>query len=150
MKKVYQVLAYVVAALVVVQAAAVAYGFFALDKYIASGHAVDQHLEYFPGHAGLETHGTAGVMVIPLVGLALVVVSFLAKIAGGVRWALIVFGTIVVQVLLGFAAHPVPALGMLHGIVAMALFGLAVTAAMRSGRVARAASPARTTSRASV
>ena len=47
------------------------------------------------------------------------------------KWALITFATVVVQVVLGLAAHSVPLLGLLHGIVALVLFGVAVTAAMR-------------------
>ena len=56
---------------------------------------------------------------------------FFAKIPGGIVWALITLGTVVVQVLLGLSAHALPALGMLHGIVALALFGVALTAAQR-------------------
>ena len=41
------------------------------------------------------------------------------------------------QVALGLLSHSVPALGALHGIVALVLFGVAVTAAMRVGTAAR-------------
>ena len=64
--------------------------------------------------------------------------------AGGVRWALIVLGTVVVQVALGIFSHSLPALGAVHGVVAMVLFGVAVTAAMRvRGTAVTTTEPAR-------
>ena len=141
MKQVYRVLAYVIAALVAVQAAAVAYGFFALGKYIEAGNTVDQSTQTFPGDIGLMLHGIGGTIAIPAVALILLILSFFAKIPGGVKWALIVFLTVVVQVALGLFAHAVPLLGILHGLVALVLFGLAVTAAMRVGTATRAPEP---------
>jgi hypothetical protein len=88
----------------------------------------------FTGEAGLAVHGIFGTLVIPVVALLFVVCALFAKLSGGVKWALITLATVVVQVVLGIAAHSVPALGMLHGIVALALFGVAVTAAMRVGK----------------
>jgi heme A synthase len=136
MKTAYRVLCYVIAALVVVQAAAVAYGFFGLGKWIDDGGTLDKaalesDTTSFTGGAGLMVHGIVGSTLIPFVALLLIVVALFAKIPGGVKWALITFATVVVQVVLGIAAHIVPVLGMLHGIVALLLFGVAVTAAMR-------------------
>ena len=139
MKQVYRVLAFAIAALVAVQAAAVAYGFFALGKYIEAGNTVDQSTQTFPGDIGLAIHGIGGTMIIPAVALLLLVSSFFAKIPGGVKWALIVFLTMIVQVALGLFAHAVPLLGVLHGIVALVLFGVAVSAAMRVSTATRAA-----------
>ena len=139
MKQVYRVLALVVAALVAVQAAAVAYGFFALGKYIEAGNTVDQSTQTFPGDIGLMVHGIGGTIAIPAVALILLIISFFAKIPGGVKWALIVFLTMIVQVALGLFAHDVPLLGILHGIVALVLFGVAVSAAMRVRTATRAA-----------
>jgi heme A synthase len=73
------------------------------------------------------------------VALLLLISSFFAKIPGGVKWALIVFLTMIVQVALGLFAHAVPLLGVLHGIVALVLFGVAVSAAMRVSTATRAA-----------
>jgi hypothetical protein len=140
MKNVYRVLAYAIAALVAVQAASIAYAVFGLAKYIDGGGAVDKNSDGFPGVGGLIAHGIGGQMVIPLVTLALLVVSFFAKVAGGVRWALIVLGAVVVQVALGIFSHSLPALGAVHGVVALVLFGLAVTAAMRVRGTASTAS----------
>jgi heme A synthase len=135
-KTVYRVFAYLIAALVFVQAAAVAYGFFGLGKWIENGGVADKAFvesqsSSFPGEAGLAIHGIFGTLVIPIVALLFLIISFFSKVPGGVKWALIVFGTVVVQVLLGLSAHSIPALGILHGMVALALLGLALTAAQR-------------------
>jgi heme A synthase len=71
----------------------------------------------------------------------LVILSFFAKIPGGAKWALIVFGVVVVQYALAFLARiaSLPTLGALHGFNALILFGVAVTAAMRVRTAGRAA-----------
>jgi hypothetical protein len=74
-------------------------------------------------------------MIIPLLGLVLLVVSFFAKVPGGVKIAALVLGAIVVQVLLGVFGHESAYIGMLHGLNAFILFGSAVYAA----RLARTA-----------
>lgn len=136
MKSVYRVFGFLIAALVVVQAAAVAYGFFGLGKWVEGGGVVDKaamesDTTTFPGLAGLMIHGMFGIMVIPIVALLFLIASFFAKIPGGIVWALITLGTVIVQVALGLFAHEVPALGILHGIVALALLGVALNAAQR-------------------
>jgi hypothetical protein len=142
-KTVYRVFAYLIAALVFVQAAAVAYGFFGLGKWIENGGVADKAFvesesSSFTGAAGLMIHGIFGTMVIPIVALLFLIISFFSKIPGGVQWALIVLGTVVVQVLLGLFAHEVPALGILHGMVALALLGVALNAAQRVPRAVTA------------
>jgi heme A synthase len=66
----------------------------------------------------------------------LLVISFFAKIERGVRWAVIVLVTTFVQIALGVLSHFTAVIGALHGAVAMALFGVAMMAAMRVGRAA--------------
>jgi heme A synthase len=131
MRNVYRALAYAVAGLVALQAASIAYAVFGLAKYIDGGGVVDKNSDGFPGVGGLMAHGIGGQTVIPLVTLALLVVSFFAKVAGGVRWALIVLAAVAVQVALGIFSHSLPALGAVHGLMALVLFGVAVTAATR-------------------
>ena len=67
--------------------------------------------------------------------------SFFAKVPGGIKWALFVFLATVVQVALGLFAHSIAGLGWLHGLNALILFGLAVSAGMRVNRVAAVESP---------
>jgi hypothetical protein len=138
MRLVYKVLAFTVAGLVVVQAAAVAFAVFGLFAYIEGGGTIDAANSGpesdidFPGVVGFMIHGMFGTLVIPVVALLLLVSSFFAKTAGAVKWALIVFVTTAVQVALGIFAHGIPQLGILHGIVALVLFGAAIMAGMRA------------------
>jgi hypothetical protein len=134
MKQVYRVLAFLVAAGVAIQAASVAYGMFGLFKWIEGGGTLDQSTELTPalgGYAGFTWHATGGIFVIPAISLLLLISSFFAKVPGGIRWALIVLGVTVLQVALGLFAHSVAGLGWLHGITALALFGIAMMAGMR-------------------
>ena len=77
-------------------------------------------------------HGLNGQMIVPVVALLLLIVSFFAKVPRGVALAGTVFGLVALQVLLGMFAHNVPALGVLHGVVALGLFAMAVVAARRA------------------
>ena len=127
MRMVYKVLAFAIAGLVVVQAAAVAFAMFGLFAYIEGGGTIDaansgpeSNIE-FPGVVGFMIHGMFGTMVIPLVAMLLLISSFFAKTPGAVKWAVIVFVTTAVQVGLGLFAHGIPHLGILHGIVALVL-----------------------------
>ena len=141
MKNVYRVLALLVAAGVMVQAAAIAFGMFGLIKWIENGGSLDKSTEFgsdLGGYTGFTVHATAGIGIVPLIALLLLVSSFFAKVPGGIKWALIVFGVTVVQVGLGLFAHSLAGLGWLHGANALILFGVAVSAAMR----VRTAAPA--------
>ena len=143
MRMVYKVLAFAVAGLVMVQAAAVAFAMFGLFAYIEGGATIDAANSGpesdidFPGVVGFMIHGMFGTLVIPVIALLLLISSFFAKSAGAVKWAVIVFVTTAVQIALGIFAHGIPQLGILHGIVALVLFGVAIMAGMRiKGRVA--------------
>jgi hypothetical protein len=63
------------------------------------------------------------------------VISFFAKVPGGVKWAGIVLGFIVLQVFLGIFGHESAYIGALHGLNAFLLMGSAGNAA----RLAKAA-----------
>ncbi len=136
MRTVYKVLAFVVAGLVVVQAAAIAFAVFGLFAWVQQGGTLDaanmgpESSVSFPGVVGFMIHGMFGTMVIPVVALLLLISSFFAKAAGAVRWGVIVFVTTAAQVALGMAAHGIPQLGILHGVLALVLFGAAVMAAL--------------------
>jgi hypothetical protein len=74
-------------------------------------------------------------MAVALVALALLVVSFFARVDGGVRLAALVLGDVVLQWALGLFAFGAVFLGAFHAVNAFLLFGLgmmAVTAATRS------------------
>jgi len=137
MKQAYRVLAFLVAAGVMFQAAAIAYGMFGLIKWVERGGTLDQSTELTPelgGYTGFSFHAAGGIFVVPAIALLFLISSFFAKIPGGIKWALIVFGVAVLQVALGLFAHAIAGLGWLHGLNALILFGTAVTAGMRVKR----------------
>lgn len=143
MKTAYRSLSMLVALGVVVQAAAIAYAWFAVIKDLDGGTVLDENYEGNVGHA---LHGITGMMIIPALGLLLLVVSFFTKVDGAVKWAAAVFGLVVLQVALAFVSFGAPVVGALHGINALALAGVAGMAArvVREGRPRTAASPADT------
>jgi hypothetical protein len=140
MKSVYRVLAYLIALEVVIQAAAIAFAIAGLGKWIMEGGVLDaaameSESTGFTEEVGFMIHGINGQMIVPLIALLLLISSFFAKIPGGVMWAGLVLATVVVQVLLGIFGHGAPVLGLVHGVVAFALFTFAVIAARRSEAV---------------
>ena len=137
MRQTYRALAGLIALGVVVQAAAIALGWFTALSEVDSGLVIDQNYEGNGGHA---LHGIVGMYVLPVLGLVFLVVSFVAAkaVPGGRTWAGIVFAAIVVQVVLAFLAFGVPALGALHGLNALVIVGTAVRAAMLARPPARA------------
>ncbi|MEV6521091.1 hypothetical protein AB0M43_04000 [Longispora sp. NPDC051575] len=138
MRSFYRGAAYAIAALVFVQAAAIAFGVFGLGRWVEDGGVLDKAAMEsddtpFPEVAGFIVHGINGQMVIPLVAIVLLVVSFFARIPGGVRWAATIVLLIAAQVLLGMFGHGAPFLGLLHGANALLIFSAAVFAARRVG-----------------
>jgi hypothetical protein len=63
--------------------------------------------------------------------VALLAVSFGARVKHGVRWAAIPFGLVVAQFFLAYAAYSAPVAGLLHGLNALAVFAVALLAARR-------------------
>jgi heme A synthase len=121
------VLAGLVVVGVFVQAAAIAYGWFQALNQVDDGLVIDKN---YDGNAGHTVHGIVGMYVIPLIGLVFLIVSFMAArvVPGARKWAGIVFGLIVLQVVLAFLAFSVPAIGALHGINALAIIGTSMRA----------------------
>ncbi|MDX6250125.1 MAG: hypothetical protein QOF10_3485 [Kribbellaceae bacterium] len=129
MKSTYRVLALLIAAGVLVQAMTVALGWFMVLKDVDAGAVFDKNSDF---NVGQVLHGVLGMMVIPLLAILLLIVSFFAGIAGGVKWAAIVFGLVALQIALAFGAFGVPALGALHGANALALMAVAGLAGRRA------------------
>ena len=139
MKTAYRALAYLLAGLVLVQAAAIAYAIAGLGYWVSEdGGVLDKALmesddPEFSGLTGFMVHGMNGMMVIPLLSLVLLIVSFFAKIPGGVKWAGFVLLAVVAQIALAFGAFAAaPVLGWLHGMNALVIVGLAINAARRA------------------
>ena len=66
--------------------------------------------------------------------------SFFPKVRGSIKWAAIVFVLVVAQGQIGYLGHEFPLAGALHGLNALALFGVA----LYTGRRFRAAAAAAT------
>ena len=86
---------------------------------------------------GILVHGINGTFVIPGIALALLIVSFFTKVRGAIKWAVIVFVLVVAQGQIGFLGHEFPLAGALHGLNALALFGVALYTGRRLRTAAR-------------
>jgi uncharacterized membrane protein YphA (DoxX/SURF4 family) len=144
MRTTYKVLAYLVAAEVVIQAMAVVWAMAGLGKWVQEGGVLDKALMEsegtpFPEIAGFIVHGINGTFVIPAIALVLVILSFFTKVRGAIKWAIIVFVLTVLQGQLGYLGHEVTAVAAIHGLNALALFGTALYA----GRRMRTAPPSK-------
>jgi hypothetical protein len=152
MRTTYKVLAYLVAAEVVIQAMAMVWAIAGLGKWVTDGGVLDKATMEsggtpFPEITGFLVHGINGTFVIPGIALVLVILSFFTRLRGAIKWAAIVFVLAVVQGQLGFLGYEIPAVGALHGLNALALFlgavyaGRRVRAAARSGVVSAEEQP---------
>lgn len=149
MRSAYRVIARLIALGVVLQASFVALGWFIILNDVDGGQIVDKaYLEDDGWNIGHLMHGIVGLNLMPLLGLILLVVSFFAKIPGGIKWAGFVLLAIVAQVIFALVGFGVPALGALHGINAFVVLTLALIAAKRAD--VRSALPAGTRETAAV
>lgn len=133
MKAIYRGLALLVPIIVAVQAMAIATEMFGLGSWVEDGNsftksALEGDSGSVTGAVGGQIHGF-GAMALVLIGLVLLVVSFFAKIDGGVKWAAIVFGDVLLQWVFAFAGFIVSwQIGALHGLNALVLAGLGMKA----------------------
>jgi hypothetical protein len=130
MKATYRALGYLIAALVVFQAAAIAVGLFLILHDTDNGGAYTKAT----GDNGGQAAHSIGAIALTLVALALLVVSFFAKVDRGVQMAGIVVGLVVLQWVLAIVSFGVPVVGALHAINAFAIAGVASAAAARAGK----------------
>jgi hypothetical protein len=141
MKSAYRVLAGLTCLLVLVQAAAIAFGTFGIISFVEDGNdytkAIGEERAAEAGGIGQNIH-SFGAMAIALVAIVLLIVSFFAKIDGGVKWAGIVFAAVLLQWVFAIIAFSAPVVGLLHGLNAFVIFGTAMTAMQR----AKSATPA--------
>jgi hypothetical protein len=136
MRTAYKALAYLVAAEVAVQAMVMVWAIAGLGKWVDGGGVFDKSViesqaTPFPEVAGIIVHGINGTFVVPGIALVLLIVSFFIKVRGAITWAVLVFVLVVAQGQIGFLGHEFPLAGALHGLNALALFGVALYAARR-------------------
>jgi hypothetical protein len=77
---------------------------------------------------GGDLHEHVGMELMPLLGLALLIVGYLAKIPGGAKWAGYTLIAILGQVALASLASSGTIVGGLHGANAFAVLWLAICA----------------------
>ncbi len=137
MRKAYRILARIIAIEVVLQAMFIVFAVAGLFKWIDDGATLDKSVieswnddpPTWEGAIGHFLHVMNGQFLVPLFGLALLIISFFAKVPGGTKLATIIFLSIVVQVAAGILAGELPMLGLLHGLNAFVLFMAAFQAA---------------------
>ncbi len=138
MQKTYMVVARLIAILIVVQAMAIVFVVSGLFHWIDGGATLDKSVvdgwdsnpPTFQGSLGGFIHFfLVGVVLIPLSGLILLIVSFFAKIPRGVVLAAAVFVSIIVQYVAAVISSSTPWVGLIHGLNAFILLGLALAAA---------------------
>ena len=129
MRTAYRLIALSIPILVLVQVTVIAGAWFLVLNDLDSGAVLEKNSESSWAHIA---HGQVGAVVIPLLALSLLVVSFFAKIPGGVKWAAIVVGAVALQIFLAFAAFSAPLVGLLHGANAFALATVAELAARKA------------------
>ena len=153
MRTTYRTLAYIIAIGVVLQATFMAWAIFGFGVWIEEGNTFDESVLdcedcgwNFTAERGFMLHAISGLMVIPLLALALLVVSFFAKVPGGVKYAATLVVLILLQVLVlpELARSVDPAFGGLHGLNALLIFAAAVRAGLLArNRVTSTDEPAR-------
>jgi hypothetical protein len=135
MRSTYRILGLTIAGLVVVQAAAIAFAMFGVLHFVDGGDPLSKSLvddrTGFDGAIGMNIH-SIGAMVISLLAIILFILSFFAKIPGGVKWAGFVFLAVLVQWVLAIAAFGAPVVGALHAVNAFAIAGLGARAAKQA------------------
>jgi hypothetical protein len=123
--KAYKGLAHAIAACVVLQAAWIAAGAFTLGKAADDGKTITE--DNFRSW-GMNLHSIFAIL-IPILAIALLITAFVIKRPGAPKWAGLVFGDVVLQWVLAIIAFGVPAIGVLHGVNAFVMIGLAEMAA---------------------
>ncbi len=151
MRSFYRILAYIIAAEVAIQAMVMVYAVAGLGKWVEGGGVLDKSVMEseatpFSEVVGFAIHGINGMMVIPALALILLIVAFFVKVAGAVKFALIVVGLVALQIVLGLLGHGVPFLGALHGLNAFLLVGASLAAARNMRAAPDAITAPRTTS----
>lgn len=138
MKSAYRVLTIVIAIGVAAQVAFIAFGTFTTSADAEDGVTIDSAYK----NSGLDLHSIGGSVIAVLV-LALLIVSFFAKVNHGVRNALILVGLVALQFVLAMTAYGLPAIGLLHGLNGLAIAGFAGMAGRQVAAPAKADAPAK-------
>jgi len=113
MRTYYRYNAFAIAGAVVIQAAAIAWGAFGIAHDSDNGMTITKD---YTGNFGFELHAMMGTFVIPLLAISFLIAGIVAhKTAGCLKWSIVVFGLVALQVVLAGLAFAQPIIGVLHG-----------------------------------
>jgi hypothetical protein len=136
MRTAYKVLGHTIAGFVAIQAAAIALWVFGMFKWVDDGHSLtqqvsDDRLEGVTGSVGITIH-SFGAIIVALLAIILLIISFFAKIEGGVKWASFIFLAVLAQWVIAIVSFEVPGLAFLHGLNALVIAWLGWRAAKQA------------------
>lgn len=132
MRAAYKWLGHLIALGVLFQAMWIAFGFFTVAHKIDDGTTIDKNYVENTSIFGLDMHGLFGTLIIPLLALIFLIVSFFAKVPGGAKWAGFTVLAVALQITFAFIAFGAPVVGMLHGLNAFVILGVAEYSARRA------------------
>ncbi|MCU1447570.1 hypothetical protein [Cryobacterium sp.] len=138
MRRAYQIICHIIAACVVIQAAVIAWSTFTILNASGDGAALSED----NAPVGFLVHSVVGQMVIPALVLVLLVVALIGR--AGIRWAAWLLVAVLVQLILAYSSFELPGLGLLHGINAFVVLGLAEMGARSIGTQSTGARKVRT------
>lgn len=146
MRVVYRILAYVIAAEVAIQAAVMIWAIAGLFIWVDGGGVLDAAVMEsddvpFDEGVGFAIHFINGMLVMPAIALILLIISFFAKVNRGVVSAIVILVLVVLQLALGILGHEAAIFGLLHGLVAFAVYGAAFMAGYRATKPAPNSQP---------
>jgi hypothetical protein len=127
MHSAYKIIAHIISAFVVIQAAVITWAVFILIGELISGQVPTGP------PIGAILHGVFGQYVIPVLAVVLLVVALVGR--AGVKWAALAVGLVLLQIALAYAAFAAPIVGILHAINAFAIMAMAEIGARAVSRV---------------
>lgn len=150
MRKAHQILAGILAVMVVVQAMSIAYALAGLGYWIENDGGVVNKAVFdaweddpptWTGSGGFALHAIQGMMIIPVLAIVFLIVSLFAarQVQGAAMRAMILFGMVALQVVLGLASHDAVVLAPLHALNGFGIFAMAVVCVRKAAEPATVA-----------
>lgn len=124
MKIAIRTVAWLIALLVALQAASIAYALMSVGHLVFSeGRTLDQNTEV--GGAGFVIHSVVGMQIIPALSIILLILALVSRSRTTIWLSAAVLVVVIIQIFLGMAGDDMPAVGWVHGLVAFVIFVLA-------------------------
>lgn len=124
MKIATRTVAWLIAILVALQAASIAYVLMSVGHLVFSeGQTLDQNTEV--GGAGFALHAVVGMQIIPALSVLLLILALVSRSRTTIWLSAAVLVAVIIQIFLGMFGGDMPALGWFHGLVAFVIFVLA-------------------------